>query len=333
MTDCLADLLIGRGSANQPPVQVNLTLVASAGTLVGGDEPGEVDGEPVSALQVREMAYALGLLPRPTGEPAASTEETQDAVADEEPAAAIDPAAIDPVRPTTSTADDGRPPVSEPDADRPAAPPGADARAQAVADLAALMTLRTTTGTGLASLPTIAVVDEVSGELRALTDGFQIRRIATCTRRACRSGRRPCTHPPTGSGLGSPAPTRGYKPSAALDRFVRARDRRCLFPGCRARPMRCDLDHVCPYPAGSTSAENLCCLCRHHHRLSHQAPGWTMRRLRNGGIEWTLPGGERLITRPIPFGTDDLPPGAGPPPPAGSSRSAESSEPDDPPPF
>jgi hypothetical protein len=72
--------------------------------------------------------------------------------------------------------------------------------------------------------------------------------------------------------------------------------------------MRCDLDHVRPYPAGPTSAENLCCLCRHHHRLSHQAPGWQMRRLRNGGIEWTLPGGARLVTRPIPFGTDDLAP-------------------------
>ena len=65
MTDCLADLLLGGGSTNQPPVQVTLTVVAPAGTFTGGDEPGEIDGDPVSALQIREMAYALGLLPRP----------------------------------------------------------------------------------------------------------------------------------------------------------------------------------------------------------------------------------------------------------------------------
>jgi hypothetical protein len=256
MTDCFADLLLGRGSANRPPVQVNLTVVASASTLLGGDDPGEVDGDAVSAVQIREMAYALGLLPRPAAAPA-------------------------------------------------------DAEAS---DLAALLSLRSTAGTALASLPAIAVTDEISGELRALTDGFEVRRIAACSRRTCRSGRRPCTHPPAGSGLGPPPPTAGYEPSAPLDRFVRARDRRCVFPGCRARPMRCDLDHVSPWPAGPTSAENLCCLCRHHHRLSHQAPGWRMRRLGDGAIEWTLPGGERRVTCPIPFGTDDLPPPADPPP-------------------
>lgn len=279
MTDCLADLLLGRGSTNQPPVQVNLTVVASAGTLLGGDEPGEVDGDVVSAVQIREMAYALGLLPRPAG---------------------------------NSTRENVAGPMTE--------------DAQAVADLAALLTLRSTAGTGLASLPTIAVVDEISGELRALTDAFEVRRIATCRRRACRRGRGPCTHPPEGAGLGPPPPTAGYAPPVPLNRFVRARDRRCLFPGCRARPTRCDLDHVSPWPAGQTSAENLCALCRHHHRLSHQAPGWRLRRLRNGGLEWTLPGGERLVTRPVPFGTDDLPPPADPPAPAPATK-------DDPPPF
>jgi hypothetical protein len=160
------------------------------------------------------------------------------------------------------------------------------------------------------------VVEEISGQLLALTDATEIRREATCGRPACRTGQRACAHPPTGprGGLGPPPATGRYDPSARLQRFVRARDRRCRFPGCRAAAMRCDLDHNLPWPAGATSTGNLCCLCRHHHRLSHQAPGRTMRRLPDGGLEWTTPGGERITTHPLRYGTDDdLPPPGRPP--------------------
>jgi hypothetical protein len=161
------------------------------------------------------------------------------------------------------------------------------------------------TGTALAQPPAIAVVEELSGQLLALTDAAEIRRAATCGDPRCRTGRRPCTHPSDGPGLGPPPPTDGYTPSAALARFVRARDRRCRFPGCRARAIVCDLDHTLPWPAGPTAAANLCSLCRHHHRLRHQAPGWSMRVLPDGGLQWTTPGGQTLITHPPRYGTDD----------------------------
>jgi hypothetical protein len=72
--------------------------------------------------------------------------------------------------------------------------------------------------------------------------------------------------------------------------------------------VRCDLDHNLPWPHGTTSEDNLCCLCRHHHRLSHQAPGWTLRRLDDGGLQWTTPGGDKLVTYPPRYGSDDAPP-------------------------
>ena len=68
MADCLADLIL-RPHADHPAVRVVLTLIAGVDTVTGqgegADEPGEVDGDLVSAAQVRELAYQLGLLPRP----------------------------------------------------------------------------------------------------------------------------------------------------------------------------------------------------------------------------------------------------------------------------
>lgn len=225
MADCFVDSLLRPGATDMAPVRVDLTVVASVDTLRGSDEPGEIDGHPVPAVVVRELADVLGLL---------------------------------------------------------SGPDEADG-------LGRLLSRRPVSGTALARLPQIAVVDELSGQLLALTSTAEIRRIAD-----------------TGTGgLGPPPDTPGYSPSAVLDRFVRMRDRRCRFPGCRAPAIRCDLDHNVPWPAGETSDGNVCCLCRHHHRLSHQAPGWRMRRFSDGGLEWTTPGGDRLTTYPPRYGSDD----------------------------
>src|SRR5688572_5312810 len=89
-----------------------------------------------------------------------------------------------------------------------------DGDAGSVLDLGALMGVRDIAGTGLAHRPHIAIVDRLRGSLVALTDATAIRR---------------------GEALGPPADTDGYTAGAELDRFVRLRDRRCRFPGCRAR--------------------------------------------------------------------------------------------------
>jgi hypothetical protein len=313
MVDCLADVILRPGGSGEAPVGVQLTVVAPLNTLRGGDEPGEIDGEPVPAMLVRELAYSLGLLPRAV------------LSAGDEPTGAGSRAVAAAGRPV--------PPAPE---------ETVSANERAAVHPAELLGVRSAAGTALARLPQIAVVEEISGQLLALTDATEIRRLATCGRRRCRTGRRHCDHPPGGAGLGPPRETSRYSPSAALEQFVRVRDRRCRFPGCRARPSRCDLDHNLPWPAGPTSAANLCCLCRHHHRLSHQAPGWTLRRLPDGGLEWTMPGGDRITTYPPRYGADDdLPPPPAPapaqPPTTGlASEAGPRAGPgpaDDPPPF
>ena len=62
-------------------------------------------------------------------------------------------------------------------------------------------------------------------------------------------------------------PEPGYRPSAKMTRYVRARDLTCRFPGCTMPAEFCDIDHVIPYPLGATHPSNLACLCRKHHHL------------------------------------------------------------------
>jgi len=310
MLDCLADLILRPGAGDVSPVQVQLTLVAGVDTMRGGDEPGELNGQPVPAVLVRELAQTLGLLPNVTDRSRLDPTEISVPV----PTDAI-PTGPDPA------ADGAHFPPSSADA---AAPPPLPVSASdlARARLAELLALRSTVGTALAGPPQIAVVDEISGQLLALTSAAGI----GCALAA-------------GTGLGPPPETPGYRPSAPLERFVRARDRRCRFPGCRAAAIRCDLDHNQIWPAGATSEGNLCCLCRHHHRLSHQAPGWTMHRLPDGGLRWTSPSGHVLTTHPPAYGSDDQPQPENPDPvrPPGTlellRRAPQPPDPTDPAPF
>jgi hypothetical protein len=158
-------------------------------------------------------------------------------------------------------------------------------------------------GGGLADRPRIAVVDELTGALLCLTDSDELRRHATCGARRCRRDPARCDHDLSGRpGLGPPGPSDGYRPGAPLDRFVRTRDRRCRFPGCRRRvPHGGELDHDRPWPDGATSAGNLVGYCTGHHRGKHQAPGWRHHLAAGGILRVTTPAGLVATTAPPPF--------------------------------
>jgi hypothetical protein len=90
-----------------------------------------------------------------------------------------------------------------------------------------------------------------------------------------------------------------YAPTPAQRRFVTTRDRTCRHPGCRNDAAWADLDHVVPHAVGGdTSCENLCCLCRRHHRLKTHAAGWRFHMTSDGDLTVTTPSGVTRITRP-----------------------------------
>lgn len=186
-----------------------------------------------------------------------------------------------------------------------AAPDALTALAHATADrraaLAAL--LERTAGGGLADRPRIALTDALTGALLALTDARGLRAAGTCGARACRTGRRVCDHDLTGRpGLGPPPECDTYRPGAALDRFLRARDRRCRQPGCRGRvPRGGELDHNVAYPDGPTAAQGMVGFCTGHHRGKHQAPGWRYDLSAEGTLTVTTPTGMVASTDPPPF--------------------------------
>ncbi len=154
---------------------------------------------------------------------------------------------------------------------------------QAKAALAGL--LGATAGGGLTDRPRLVLTHALTGALATLTDLPTLHRAARA-----------------GTGLTRPPATGGYRPGAALDRHVRARDRRCRFPGCRRQvPRSGELDHTVPWPAGSTSAANLTGYCTTHHRGKHQAPGWRHTLAPDGTLTVTTPTGLTATTQPPPY--------------------------------
>lgn len=104
------------------------------------------------------------------------------------------------------------------------------------------------------------------------------------------------THPETGAVLSVGRDQ--YRVPADLRRAVRLRDVICRAPGCGRTARACDLDHSTAWAdGGTTTVDNLACLCRHHHRLKH-LPGWNLTHAPGGVLDWRAPDGRSYRTRP-----------------------------------
>jgi hypothetical protein len=89
---------------------------------------------------------------------------------------------------------------------------------------------------------------------------------------------------------------------AALRRALRARDRRCRFPGC-TEARHVDAHHVRHWAdGGPTSLDNLVQLCRFHHRFVHE--GHCTVEMSHRGPRFTLPDGTTVEDAAAPPPTD-----------------------------
>jgi hypothetical protein len=155
-------------------------------------------------------------------------------------------------------------------------------------------------------------------------DPVQVAAAAGLVRQRLRSMLRPTTV------LQSAEP--GRFASAALTRFVQARDLSCRGPGCPRTARACELDHRDDHAdGGPTAAWNLDAQSPRCHHVKHD--GWTVRRYEDGTVVWVSPLGSFCVRRspwrPAPAVDADvqLPPPTLDRPDGGRSRSDWYAEP------
>lgn len=94
----------------------------------------------------------------------------------------------------------------------------------------------------------------------------------------------------------------GYVAPDKVKAYVRGRDGKCIFPGCTRSAWSCQLDHRIPYDAGGqTSADNLYCLCAHHHNFKTDRRGFYVPDPVTGEIIWLFDDGTYARTEPEGF--------------------------------
>ena len=90
------------------------------------------------------------------------------------------------------------------------------------------------------------------------------------------------------------------RPTAGDAAYVKARDRRCRFPGCRRRARRCQIDHTHEHRDGGASIPcNLGCLCARHHGLKTKGI-WRLWQIPDGTFVWRSPLGRTYVVKPEP---------------------------------
>lgn len=85
-----------------------------------------------------------------------------------------------------------------------------------------------------------------------------------------------------------------------LSRLIKARDKRCVFPGC-GEDRHIQIHHIVHFSKGGpTTEDNLAALCYFHHHLVHEG-GWSMTGSASKGLSITSPYNMRHECGPLVF--------------------------------
>ncbi|WP_083529650.1 HNH endonuclease signature motif containing protein [Rhodococcoides corynebacterioides] len=264
ITDCrYKNIDVGRFAATAPRIVIH--LVTDTTTLTG----------PVPAPESDRVCRSPQHLPRPNTEPTPAAPPEGDAEVQPEPAA--NAVTAESVAPEPSTPDSV---VSDPLVTEVVAAEAVTPDCTGTATLADAAADPTSTESPVVDessegphgcdepigLDTVDGVGFLAGI--GIISGAHVRDLATDPRTVIR---------PLGDGSDTPLPatqpSNPYRPSAALDAYVRARDQFCTWPGCNRPAWEADLDHITEYDhthperGGRTDATGLGAKCRFHHLL------------------------------------------------------------------
>jgi hypothetical protein len=152
-----------------------------------------------------------------------------------------------------------------------------------------------------------ATVDQISSDTASCEiEGGGIVHAETARRLACDARVQGMVENGAGQPLGLGRMSR--EPQSWMIRQLRYRDRECTFPGCGSRRFT-QAHHIVWWRGGGrTDLENLALVCTFHHKLVHEY-GWTLKRHRDGQMQWFRPDGTMYPAGPgPPTGIDEARP-------------------------